>query len=107
MEFDSGRVNVMVEQRSGRPSTFADLVQDVDAAVQADGFVIIAQFEIGFNLSRGTVWDIKEAIQCKRPGLLIKGLVVLLLYDNARPHSAAATVNFLNSWGFEISSHPP
>jgi hypothetical protein len=26
-EFDSGRVNVMVEQRSGRPSTSADLVQ--------------------------------------------------------------------------------
>jgi hypothetical protein len=58
MEFDSGRVNVMVEQRSGRPSTFADLVQDIDAAVQAGGYVIIAQLEIGFNLSRGTVWDI-------------------------------------------------
>jgi hypothetical protein len=26
-EFDSGRVNVMDEQRSGRPSTSADLVQ--------------------------------------------------------------------------------
>jgi hypothetical protein len=35
-EFDSGRVNVMDEQRSGRPSTSADLVQDIDAAVQAD-----------------------------------------------------------------------
>jgi hypothetical protein len=35
-EFDNGRVNVMDEQRSGRPSTSADLVQDIDAAVQAD-----------------------------------------------------------------------
>jgi hypothetical protein len=35
-EFDSGRVNVMDEQRSDRPSTSADLVQDIDAAVQAD-----------------------------------------------------------------------
>jgi hypothetical protein len=35
-EFDSGRVNVMDEQRSGRPSTSADLVQDIDAEVQAD-----------------------------------------------------------------------
>jgi hypothetical protein len=26
-EFDSGRVNVMDEQKSGRPSTSADLVQ--------------------------------------------------------------------------------
>jgi hypothetical protein len=32
-EFDSGGVNVMDEQRSGRPSTSADLVQDIDAAV--------------------------------------------------------------------------
>jgi hypothetical protein len=32
-QFDIGRVNVMDEQRSGRPSTSADLVQDVDAAV--------------------------------------------------------------------------
>jgi hypothetical protein len=30
-EFDSGRVNVMDEERSGRPSTSADLVQDIDA----------------------------------------------------------------------------
>jgi transposase len=36
---------------------------------------------------------------------LSKGLG-LLLHDNARPHSAAATVNLLNSWGWEILSHP-
>jgi hypothetical protein len=46
-EFDSGRANVMDEQRSGRPSTSADLVQDIDAAVQADRRVGIAQLEIG------------------------------------------------------------
>jgi transposase len=40
-----------------------------------------------------------------RPGLLTKGL--LLLHDNARPHSAAAAVNLLNSWGSEILPHPP
>jgi hypothetical protein len=57
-EFDSGRVNVMDEQRSGLPSTSADLVQDIDAAVQADRRVIIAQLEIRFNFSRGTIWDI-------------------------------------------------
>jgi hypothetical protein len=53
-EFDSGRVNVMDEQRSGRPSTSADLVQDIDVAAQADRRVSIAQLEIRFNLSRGT-----------------------------------------------------
>jgi hypothetical protein len=57
-EFDSGQVNVMDEQRSGRPSTSADLVQVIDAALQADRRLIIAQLEIRFNLSRGTIWDI-------------------------------------------------
>jgi hypothetical protein len=50
-EFDSGRVNVMDEQRSGRPSMSADLVQDIDAAVQADRHVSTAQLEIRFKLS--------------------------------------------------------
>jgi hypothetical protein len=43
---DSGRVNVMDEQRNGRPSTSADLVQDIDASVQADRRVSIAHLEI-------------------------------------------------------------
>jgi hypothetical protein len=41
-EFESGGLNVMDEQRKGRPSTSANLVQDIDAAVQVDGSVIIA-----------------------------------------------------------------
>jgi hypothetical protein len=48
----------MDEQRSGRPSTSADLVQDIDAAVQADRRVSIDKLEIRFNLSRGIIWDI-------------------------------------------------
>jgi transposase len=54
-----------------------------------------------------TLKRLEEAIRCKRAGLLIKGLGVLLLHDNARPHSAAAPVNLLNSWGWEILPHPP
>jgi hypothetical protein len=57
-ECDSGPVNVMDEQRSGRPSTAAVLVRDIDAAVQADRRVSIAELEIRFNLSRGTIWYI-------------------------------------------------
>jgi hypothetical protein len=48
----------MDEERSVRPSTFADLVQDIDAEVQADRRVSINQLEIRFNLSRGTIWYI-------------------------------------------------
>jgi hypothetical protein len=65
-EFGSGRVNVMDEQRSGQLSTSADLVQDIDAAVQAERRVIIAQSEIRFNLSRGTIWDIGNERLCYR-----------------------------------------
>jgi hypothetical protein len=57
-ELDSGRVNVTDVQRSGRPSTSADLVQDIDVVVQGDRRVSIAQLEIRFNLSRGIIWDI-------------------------------------------------
>jgi len=35
-EFYRGRMNVKDEQRSGQPSTSADPVQDIDAAVQTD-----------------------------------------------------------------------
>jgi histone-lysine N-methyltransferase SETMAR len=54
-----------------------------------------------------TLKRLKEVIRRKRPGLLTKGLGVLLLHDNSRPHSAAATVNLWNSWGWEILPHPP
>jgi histone-lysine N-methyltransferase SETMAR len=37
---------------------------------------------------------------------LTKGLGILLLHDNARPHIAAATANLFNSWGWEILPHP-
>jgi len=32
---------------------------------------------------------------------------VLLLHDNAPPHSANATVNLLTSWDWEITPYPP
>jgi hypothetical protein len=57
-EFDNGRVNVVDKQRRGSLSTSADLVQDTDAAVQADERMIIAKLEIRFSVSRGTIWDI-------------------------------------------------
>jgi hypothetical protein len=59
----------MDEQRSGRPSTSADLVQDIDAAVQADRNVSIALLKIRFNPSRGTIWDIvHERLRKFAPG---------------------------------------
>ena len=57
-EFDSGWMNVKDEQRSDLPSMPADPVQDIDAAVQADRCMSIAQLELRFHLSCGIIWDI-------------------------------------------------
>ncbi|GFV89672.1 histone-lysine N-methyltransferase SETMAR [Trichonephila clavipes] len=53
-------------------------------------------------------WDrhgVLRAIQNKRRGLLTSG--VLLLHDNARPHSAINTQNLIISFGWEQIYHPP
>jgi histone-lysine N-methyltransferase SETMAR len=47
----------------------------------------------------------KSTIRTKRRGLLSKG--VALLHDNARPHTAAQTVETLRHWNFEVLEHPP
>jgi hypothetical protein len=47
---------------------------------------------------------LKKAIRRKRPGFLTNGLGVLLLHDNARPHSAAATVKLFELLGLGNSS---
>jgi histone-lysine N-methyltransferase SETMAR len=230
-EFESGRVTVTDDHRSGRPSISDEHVQDIEAAVQADRRISISHLETRFELSRGTIWNIvherlgfrkicsrwvprqlteehkktrmglslehlqryerygdsfisrivtgdetwvhnytpeskaesmtwkhpgsppvqkfktaqsvgkvmatvfwdihglllldfapagstinatayqkslkklKAAIRRKRPELLTEG--VILHHDNARPHTAVATVHLLTSWGWEILPHPP
>ncbi|GFU37368.1 histone-lysine N-methyltransferase SETMAR [Trichonephila clavipes] len=52
-----------------------------------------------------TLTKLRRAIQNKRRGLLTS--VVLLLHDNARPHSAINTKNLIRSFGWEQIDHPP
>ncbi|KAK8406844.1 hypothetical protein O3P69_007418 [Scylla paramamosain] len=47
---------------------------------------------------------LKPAIRNKRRGLLSEG--VLLLHDNARPHTAVHTINTLQELHFEVLEHP-
>jgi transposase len=49
--------------------------------------------------------ELKPAIRSKRRGLLSKR--VLLLHDNARPHTAAHRVDKLRALKFEVLKHPP
>ena len=49
--------------------------------------------------------ELKPAIRSKRRGLFSKR--VLLLHDNAPPHTAAYTVGTLRALKFEVLKHPP
>jgi histone-lysine N-methyltransferase SETMAR len=52
-----------------------------------------------------TLTRLKNAIRRKRPGLLTAG--VILLHDNARPHTAAVTANHIATFGWERLEHAP
>ncbi|GFW28691.1 histone-lysine N-methyltransferase SETMAR [Trichonephila clavipes] len=52
-----------------------------------------------------TLTKLRRAIQNKRRGLLTSG--ILLLHDNARPHSAINTQNLIRSFRWEQIDHPP
>ncbi|GBO15143.1 hypothetical protein AVEN_201436-1 [Araneus ventricosus] len=52
-----------------------------------------------------TLSKLRRAIQNRRRGMLPGGIVFLL--ENARPHTAAATQELLDQFGWEIFDHPP
>ncbi|KAJ4433160.1 hypothetical protein ANN_15417, partial [Periplaneta americana] len=52
-----------------------------------------------------TLRNLRRAIQNKRRGMLSRGVV--LLHDNARPHTTASTRELLDQFGWEIFDHPP
>jgi len=57
-EFSGCHVSVTDEQRSGRPSTSADLVPAIEEIVHANRRVLLKELEEQFNLPYGTIWDI-------------------------------------------------
>ncbi|KAJ4428302.1 hypothetical protein ANN_24320 [Periplaneta americana] len=52
-----------------------------------------------------TLKKLRRAIQNKRRGMLTDGVV--LLHDNARPHTARNTQNLISKFGWEQIDHPP
>jgi histone-lysine N-methyltransferase SETMAR len=52
-----------------------------------------------------TLVRLRDAIRHKRPGLLRQGVV--LLHDNARPHTASSTRKLLQRFKWEVLEHPP
>ena len=56
-EFSGCRLSVTDEQRSGHPSTSADLVPATEETVHANRQVLFKELEEQFNFSHGTIWD--------------------------------------------------
>ncbi|KAJ4427740.1 hypothetical protein ANN_25393 [Periplaneta americana] len=52
-----------------------------------------------------TLRKLRRAIQNKRRGMLTAGVV--LLHDNARPHTARCTAAVLTEFGWDLLDHPP
>jgi len=52
-----------------------------------------------------TLKKMRRAIQNKRRGML--SATILLLHDNARPHSVAQTQDLITSFKLEQMDHPP
>jgi hypothetical protein len=51
-----------------------------------------------------TLKKLRRAIQNKRCGMLSRGVV--MLHDNARPHTAVATQDLIATFGWEQFDHP-
>ncbi|GBN54278.1 Histone-lysine N-methyltransferase SETMAR [Araneus ventricosus] len=61
--------------------------------------------KINSNRYCGTLRKLRRAIQNRSRGMLSAGIV--LFHDNSRPHSAAASQELLDEFGWEIFDHPP
>ena len=57
--------------------------------------------KIRFLMAEGAATRIKS----KRPGILLDGII--LLHDNARPHTANLVKDKLQRFDWEINQHPP
>ncbi|PNF23181.1 hypothetical protein B7P43_G02737 [Cryptotermes secundus] len=119
--------SVMHEEGARQPSTATneDNIEHARDMVLLDRRVTIDEVANHLQISHGSAYEIihnrlgfhkvcarwvpKELTvlhkQIKRRGLLSKGVV--LLHDNARPHTAAHTAETLQKLKFDVMAHPP
>ena len=108
--FDKGRENVHDEAQSGCPSLMnADLVCKVNERVHDDRRILLVEFLPQGAAVKSTVYcetlkKLRCAIQNKRCGML--RATIILLHNNARPHSAAKTQDLILSFKWEQMDHP-
>jgi len=73
------------------------------------GVLLVEFFPQGTTINSAvyceTLKKMRRAIQNKRRGML--SATILLLHDNARPHSVAQTQDLITSFKLEQMDHPP
>ena len=75
----------------------------------AKGILLLDILEPGHTVNANrycrTLDKLREAVRRKRPDRLTSG--VLLQHDNATPHTAKATQDWIRRFGWEVLPHPP
>jgi len=71
----------------------------------SSGWFDTSQFSNKCSCISGNSEETQGGYLAEETRMLTKG--VLTLQYSAHPHSAAATVNFFNPWGWEVFPHPP
>jgi len=73
------------------------------------GVLLVDFVPQGSTINAGVYCDtlkkLRCAIQNKRRGMLSQGVV--MIHDNARPHTGTATQNLITTFGWEQFDHPP
>ena len=97
------RTSVTHEAGAGRPSTVTadDNIERIHDVVLLDRLLTIDEVANRLQI----IGRLKPEVRSKGRGQLSK--CVVLLRDNARPHSAAHTVETLQKLNFEVLAHPP
>ena len=113
--FKDGRESITDDLRSGRPVDVStpEAVQAVEDLIKSDRRVTLDEIATKLDIFHGTVYAIvREKLHFskvsggnKRRGLQSRG--VILLQDNARPHTAARTLAKIEDLGWKLLTHPP
>ncbi|GFU56247.1 histone-lysine N-methyltransferase SETMAR [Trichonephila clavipes] len=98
----------VIEQQSCRSQTNAVKAQDYGNSVLGPAQCFAGGLNAqGTTTNSGaycaTLRKLRRALQNKQRGMLSKG--VLLLHDNARPHTSRTTVELIDSFGWEVLDH--
>ena len=118
--FEAGRSSIDRAPGSGRPQS--SLTQDNIARVDilqrrlwplffgdVKGVLLVDFLPSGETVNANrycqTLDKLREALRRKRPGRLSKG--VILQHDNATPHTAKRTQDWLKRYNWETLPHPP